>query len=84
LLYFGKTSEAMDYFGSIGFFPVIAMNPAEFLLNVANGDINDVTLPSALEGKMQIWGKCKLETKHGKSSSAIIHEVSYHILVCIS
>ncbi|TXG58053.1 hypothetical protein EZV62_015882 [Acer yangbiense] len=42
LLYFGKASEAMIYFQSIGCSPLIAMNPAEFLLDLANGNINDV------------------------------------------
>ncbi|KAF5806454.1 putative ABC-type phosphate transporter [Helianthus annuus] len=30
LLYFGKASEAMVYFSSIGCSPLISMNPAEF------------------------------------------------------
>ena len=36
-LYFGKGSEAMDYFSGIGYSPSIAMNPADFLLDLANG-----------------------------------------------
>ena len=36
-LYFGKGAEAMDYFSSIGFVPSVAMNPADFLLDLANG-----------------------------------------------
>jgi ATP-binding cassette subfamily G (WHITE) protein 2 len=36
-LYFGMGSEAMDYFSSIGYSPSIAMNPADFLLDLANG-----------------------------------------------
>lgn len=74
LLYSGKTSEVMGYFGSIGFSPLIAMNPAEFLVDVANGNINDTTLPSALESKMQIRGNPNPGSKHGKSSSVLIHE----------
>ncbi|KAJ8423928.1 hypothetical protein Cgig2_021621 [Carnegiea gigantea] len=74
LLHSGKTSEVMGYFGSIGFSPLIAMNRAEFLVDVANGNINDTTLPSALESKMQIQGNPNPGSKHGKSSSVIIHE----------
>ncbi|KAE8709798.1 ABC transporter G family member 25 [Hibiscus syriacus] len=36
-LYFGKGSEAMGYFESIGFSPSFPMNPADFLLDLANG-----------------------------------------------
>ncbi|XP_073042202.1 ABC transporter G family member 9-like [Primulina eburnea] len=36
-VYFGKGSGALDYFASIGFAPSLAMNPADFLLDLANG-----------------------------------------------
>ncbi|KAI3917279.1 hypothetical protein MKX01_000056 [Papaver californicum] len=36
-IYFGKGSNAMDYFTSIGFSPSFQMNPADFLLDLANG-----------------------------------------------
>ncbi|XVF63293.1 hypothetical protein PTKIN_Ptkin09bG0076300 [Pterospermum kingtungense] len=36
-LYFGKGSEAMAYFESVGFSPSFPMNPADFLLDLANG-----------------------------------------------
>ncbi|KAJ1298729.1 hypothetical protein BS78_01G475900 [Paspalum vaginatum] len=51
LLYFGKAAEAMPYFQSIGCTPLIAMNPAEFLLDLANGNTNDVSVPSELDDK---------------------------------
>ncbi|XP_007019995.2 PREDICTED: ABC transporter G family member 25 isoform X2 [Theobroma cacao] len=35
-LYFGKGSEAMAYFESVGFSPSFPMNPADFLLDLAN------------------------------------------------
>ncbi|CAM0870864.1 unnamed protein product [Alopecurus aequalis] len=54
LLYFGKTSEAMPYFQSIGCSPLIAMNPAEFLLDLANGNTNDVSVPSELDDKVHM------------------------------
>nr|GMD09456.1 ABC transporter G family member 22-like isoform X2 [Ipomoea batatas] len=52
LLYFGKTFVALDYFSSIGCVPLIAMNPAEFLLDLANRNVNDVSVPSKLEDKV--------------------------------
>ncbi|XP_020538939.1 ABC transporter G family member 9 isoform X2 [Jatropha curcas] len=36
-LYFGRGSEVMDYFSTIGYTPSVAMNPSEFLLDLANG-----------------------------------------------
>uniref|UniRef100_A0A6N2MC25 ABC transporter domain-containing protein n=1 Tax=Salix viminalis TaxID=40686 RepID=A0A6N2MC25_SALVM len=36
-LYFGKGSEAMSYFQSTGYSPSFPMNPADFLLDLANG-----------------------------------------------
>ncbi|KAI3986784.1 hypothetical protein MKX01_039758 [Papaver californicum] len=40
-LYFGKGSEVMDYFSSIGYAPMVAMNPSDFLLDLANGVYKD-------------------------------------------
>ncbi|KAL1563685.1 ABC transporter G member 9 [Salvia divinorum] len=36
-LYFGKGANVLDYFSSVGFAPSVAMNPADFLLDLANG-----------------------------------------------
>ncbi|PSS01646.1 ABC transporter G family member 22 like [Actinidia chinensis var. chinensis] len=71
LLYFGKASEARVYFSSIGCSPLIFMNPAEFLLDLANGNINDVSVPSELEDKV---GHSETETRSGKPSPAAVHE----------
>ncbi|XP_023735837.3 ABC transporter G family member 9 [Lactuca sativa] len=40
-LFFGKGSEVMDYFNRIGFSPSVAMNPSDFLLDLANGISSD-------------------------------------------
>ncbi|XP_074567110.1 ABC transporter G family member 9 [Curcuma longa] len=42
-IYFGKGSEAMGYFARIGYAPTLAMNPADFLLDLANGVSSDET-----------------------------------------
>ncbi|KAL5739837.1 hypothetical protein ACOSP7_028731 [Xanthoceras sorbifolium] len=73
LLYFGKASEAMVYFQSIGCSPLIAMNPAEFLLDLANGNINDVSVPSELQDKVQMENS-ENEPRNEKPSPAIVHE----------
>lgn len=36
-LYYGKGSDAMPYFDSVGYSPSFPMNPADFLLDLANG-----------------------------------------------
>lgn len=37
LVYFGKRSEAMEYFSRFGYAPTTVMNPSNSLLNLANG-----------------------------------------------
>ncbi|XP_059454070.1 ABC transporter G family member 22-like [Corylus avellana] len=74
-LYFGRASEAMMYFSSIGCAPLIAMNPAEFLIDLANGNVNDKSVPSELEDKF-LTGSKRLESKHGvgRLSPVDVHE----------
>ena len=67
--------KAMVYFSSIGCSPLIAMNPAEFLLDLANGNINDVSLPSELEDRVQM-GNSDNDSPNGKPSPAVVHEVN--------
>ncbi|XVF18936.1 hypothetical protein REPUB_Repub11eG0066600 [Reevesia pubescens] len=43
-LYFGQASAAMDYFSSIGYAPSVAMNPSDFLLDLANGVTSNESL----------------------------------------
>lgn len=52
----------MTYFSSIGCAPLIAMNPAEFLIDLANGNTNDKSLPTELED--------------GRPSTVDVHEVA--------
>ncbi|KAJ0044868.1 hypothetical protein Pint_03756 [Pistacia integerrima] len=47
-VYYGKARESMDYFSSLSFIPEIAMNPAEFLLDLATGQVNDISVPEGL------------------------------------
>ncbi|KAL5130995.1 ABC transporter G family member 27 [Glycine soja] len=70
LPYFGKASDAMDYFQFIGWAPLIAMNPAEFLLDLANGNVNDISVPSELMDKVQM-GNAEAETSNGKPSASV-------------
>ncbi|XP_010244004.1 PREDICTED: ABC transporter G family member 22-like isoform X2 [Nelumbo nucifera] len=72
-LYFGKASEAMLYFSSIGCSPLIVMNPAEFLIDLANGNINDKSIPSVLEDKI-LLGSQFPEKQDGRPSPVDVHE----------
>jgi ABC-2 type transporter len=74
LLYFGKASEAMGYFESIGCSPMIAMNPAEFLLDLANGNLTDISIPSELYDEVQTKD-IATDTKSSKPSASDVHEV---------
>lgn len=64
----------MVYFSSIGCSPLIAMNPAEFLLDLANGNINDKSVPSELQDKI-ITPTKSIETRNGGLSPVDVHEV---------
>ena len=46
--YFGKAQDALTYFDSIGFSPLIPMNPADFLLDPCSGNVNDMSIPAIL------------------------------------
>ncbi|XP_057974027.1 ABC transporter G family member 22-like [Malania oleifera] len=72
-LYFGKASEAMPYFSSIGCSPLIAMNPAEFLIDLANGNINDKSVPMELGDN--VLPRCKnFKIKNEGPSPVDVHE----------
>ncbi|XP_022932350.1 ABC transporter G family member 26 isoform X1 [Cucurbita moschata] len=47
-VYYGKAIESMEYFSSLRFTPQISMNPAEFLLDLATGQVGDISLPDDL------------------------------------
>ncbi|KAG4923758.1 hypothetical protein JHK87_049298 [Glycine soja] len=45
-VYYGKAKDTMEYFSSLRFTPQIPMNPAEFLLDLATGQVNDISVPT--------------------------------------
>lgn len=80
-IYHGKASDSMGYFSSLGFVPEIAMNPAEFLLDLATGQVNDIRMPEHLRGLpnpqelemevikfLQLKYKSEIETKEKEGS----------------
>ena len=73
----------MPYFQSIGCTPFIAMNPAEFLLDLANGNTNDVSVPSELDDKVHMENHT-LENNSKtdyRPSAQDVHEVKHEINV---
>ena len=46
LVYFGRGSSVMEYFSGMGCRPTVAMNPADFLLDLANGEGTSVIIYS--------------------------------------
>lgn len=74
-LYFGKASEAMMYFSTIGCNPLIAMNPSDFLIDLASGNIKDKSVPSELEDKF-LQGSKRFDKKDGGPSSVDVQEVN--------
>ncbi|KAL8226470.1 hypothetical protein R6Q57_016302 [Mikania cordata] len=53
-LFFGKGSDVMRYFESIGFSPSVAMNPSDFLLDLANGISEDLVYSDRIEIKQKL------------------------------
>ncbi|KAK8526751.1 hypothetical protein V6N13_001989 [Hibiscus sabdariffa] len=74
-LYFGKALDAMLYFSSIGCSPLIAMNPAEFLIDLANGNTKDKSVPSNLVDKF-FPRNTSLDMKHGEPFQVDVYEVN--------
>ncbi|CAI7899057.1 unnamed protein product, partial [Closterium sp. NIES-54] len=54
VIFFGQAADAMGYFGRLGFEPLFATNPADFLLDLATGTTADVRLPGVL-GESEEW-----------------------------
>ncbi|KAL3693667.1 hypothetical protein R1sor_007318 [Riccia sorocarpa] len=50
-LYFGPARDAVDYFASLHFEPLLPMNPADFLIDLATGITSDMTVPPELTKK---------------------------------
>ncbi|CAI5496210.1 unnamed protein product [Closterium sp. Naga37s-1] len=64
VIFFGQAADAMGYFGRLGFEPLFATNPADFLLDLATGTTADVRLPGVL-GESEEWqGKSVPEQQH--------------------
>ncbi|KAG6637368.1 ABC transporter G family member 9 isoform X1 [Carya illinoinensis] len=64
-LYFGRGSEAIEYFSSIGYSPSVAMNPADFLLDLANGVASDHSNKDSILVKQSLSSEytCRLDDK---------------------
>lgn len=81
LLYYGKGSLVLDYFSNVGFAPPVAMNPADFLLDLANGVVSGDSgedagatkerLAAAYEANLAEGVKAELAIdRHGDHSSS--------------
>ncbi|KAF9672849.1 hypothetical protein SADUNF_Sadunf11G0086900 [Salix dunnii] len=62
-LYFGEGSQVMDYFSSNGYAPAVPMNPADFLLDLANGVSSNSDVPGSVKQKLVSAYKSNLENK---------------------
>ncbi|CAL5200833.1 unnamed protein product [Lathyrus oleraceus] len=72
VVYFGKGSEAIQHFSNIGYAPAMAMNPSDFLLDLANGIYTDDANHDHVIDKQKLIsafksnsdGQLKLEAHH--------------------
>ena len=51
-IYYGKAKDAMQYFASHHYTPQLIMNPADFLLDLATGKMEGITLPEDLRNAL--------------------------------
>ncbi|MED6219790.1 ABC transporter G member 26 [Stylosanthes scabra] len=65
-VYYGKARDSMEYFSSLRFAPEIPMNPAEFLLDLATGQVNDISVPQEILGDQESSDPSKAVTKYLK------------------
>lgn len=79
VVYFGKARGAMTYFDSIGFSPLIPMNPADFLLDLCSGNTNEVSLPSTL--KLQKPAKAQAAVQ-ATPSTLLAKDVKKYLVDC--
>lgn len=64
-IYYGQASEAINYFSSIGYQPSLAMNPADFMLDLANGVTSDIR--PVYSSSEQAESQSRTEHEHQKS-----------------
>ena len=75
-LYSGYASEAIQYFDSLSIAPQLAMNPAEFLLDLATGVVSDITLPEDLHSSQGINQQTShLQTEDGDPQRKFVLDV---------
>ncbi|XLS63640.1 hypothetical protein HN51_023635 [Arachis hypogaea] len=65
-VYYGKARDSMEYFSSLRFAPEIPMNPAEFLLDLATGQVNDISVPQEILGDQESSEPSKAVIKYLK------------------
>ncbi|XP_026439341.1 ABC transporter G family member 9-like [Papaver somniferum] len=79
-LYFGKGNETMDYFAGIGFTPSVTMNPADFLLDLANGvHMDEMDMGKRKKVKQQLISayKINLDDKVKSETDSEGHMLDY-------
>ncbi|GLJ50355.1 hypothetical protein SUGI_1072920 [Cryptomeria japonica] len=53
-IYSGQAKETMAYFASLRFVPQLAMNPADFVLDLATGQVNDIIFPEEFQTSFSV------------------------------
>ncbi|KAI3706588.1 hypothetical protein L6452_24428 [Arctium lappa] len=67
---------------SRGCSPLISMTPTVFLLDLANGNMNDISLPFELEDKVHL-GNSGSETRNAILSPSVVHEINTVIATAV-
>jgi len=85
-VYYGKAKDTMEYFSSLRFTPQIPMNPAEFLLDLATGQVNDISVPTDILQDQESSDPSKVVIEVGFSLDLYIyvHAQSLSLLLTVS
>lgn len=71
-LYFGLAKDALDYFATQQFIPLLPMNPADFLIDLATGLTSDMTVPPELQQKIFMSGSSPVTKANGLQESEAV------------
>ncbi|XP_066352953.1 ABC transporter G family member 14-like [Miscanthus floridulus] len=73
-IYYGRAADALDYFASVGFASPLSINPADLMLDLANGITAQTTSGGDAEGMAALTAGSESEHKEVRAKLAAAYE----------
>ncbi|CAD6246813.1 unnamed protein product [Miscanthus lutarioriparius] len=73
-IYYGRAADALDYFASVGFASPLSLNPADLMLDLANGIAPQTTSGDGADGMAALTGGSESEHKEVRARLAAAYE----------